>query len=405
MHKIIITGNAGSGKTTLSKRLSNFYDGTYIPEIVRPKTKSYNNEFYLQNDILKYQVVNKSDRILSFMDRNFFSTLAFNYSDDHISNTNNYGSVVDWLKLQKKQGKVCEPDIYLYLDLNVKQSLDRQNKSNEETMWMNRDFLIHLRQFYINNLKKISKDNKTSVYTLNATNSFKDLLDNVKYIIQKEIRDRYYHLILFDLDGTIIDTSELTACSFQHAFRSLNDKSISRKKILKNQGVKFETVVKKLFPNNNAGEVEKLVVDYEFKNYKKHLKLFKGIKSVLDELKKLDFKLGLVTSRGPKTSSLYLSNTDLNKYFEVIINSEDTKKGKPHPDPILLALKKMNIEKNKAIIIGDSPADIISARKAGIKSVAVTWGFYSESELKSSNPNLIINRSQDILKVIKIIQP
>lgn len=402
---IVLEGLPGSGKTTLSKRLSNFYDGTHVPEIVRPKTRLCNNEFYFHNDILKYQIANKNNHILSFMDRNFLSTLAFNYSDDRISKTSNYKSVVNWLKLQKEQVILYEPDIYLYLDLSVEQSLDRQNKDNQDTMWTNRNFLIYLRKFYIKYLKMILKDKKTNVYTLDATSSSKDLLDNIKTIIQKEIVDRYYHLILFDLDGTIIDTSELTICSFQHAYRSLNNKNISRRRIIKNQGVKFETVVKKLFPKNDINDVEELVVNYEFKNYKKHLRLFKGIKNVLEELKKLDFKLGIVTSRGPKTSDLYLSSIDLKKYFDVIVNSKDTKKGKPHPDPILLALKKMNIDKEKAIIIGASIADISSAKNAGISSVAVTWGFYSESELRSANPGLIIDQIQDILQAIRIKHP
>jgi pyrophosphatase PpaX len=125
-------------------------------------------------------------------------------------------------------------------------------------------------------------------------------------------------------------------------------------------------------------------------------------KRLLDELKKRDLLLGIVTSRLRNTTMKYLKSFDLLDYFDVIVTCDDTNVHKPKPEPALIALKQLDVKKDETIMVGDTRFDIGCANNAGIDSVLVNWGVaYRQENLPSEFiPKYVINKPMELLEVI-----
>jgi len=188
-------------------------------------------------------------------------------------------------------------------------------------------------------------------------------------------------IILFDLDGTLIDSTEAILESFAVAFRTFNDAVPSSEDIKAEIGHPLDMMFITL------GVDEKKVWDY-VDAYKMHYRQISCAKTVLlpqaREAVELAFKhavLGIVTTKTAKYSIELLEYMDLMHYFDVLIGREDVKYPKPHPEPILKALTKLQSVTTKYWMIGDTPMDILAANAANINSVAVTCGYADKTLL------------------------
>ena len=97
------------------------------------------------------------------------------------------------------------------------------------------------------------------------------------------------------------------------------------------------------------------------------------MKELFAELRAKGYKLGMVTSRLRQTTSQGLEKYEINEYFDVVVTADDTKKHKPDPEPVYIALKKLGSAPQSSIMLGDTMYDILCAKNAGVKSVLVSW--------------------------------
>jgi pyrophosphatase PpaX len=148
--------------------------------------------------------------------------------------------------------------------------------------------------------------------------------------------------------------------------------------------------------------------DEFFDNYQKHyrglhhnyIKVFPGIKELLKKLLEKSFSLGIVTSKSKVGADLTIASINLGDCFSVITTVDDTDQHKPHPEPVLHALKKLGKTPVEAIYVGDSPFDIEAGNRAGVTTIAVSWGMATVAELKKHNPTFCVDTSEDLLKLI-----
>lgn len=112
--------------------------------------------------------------------------------------------------------------------------------------------------------------------------------------------------------------------------------------------------------------------------------------------------MALVTSRGAKSSDRGLSLNGIRDAFEILITADKTTEHKPNPLPVLLALEELGVTKSEAIMVGDTQFDLIAARRAGVKSVLVSWAEINDENLakKEYAPDYIIDRGMEILDII-----
>ena len=182
-------------------------------------------------------------------------------------------------------------------------------------------------------------------------------------------------VILFDLDGTLIDSTEAILESFDVAFKSFNDKTPKKTEIKKLIGLPLEVMF------GNLGVDKSKVWDY-VNAYKMHYrkissqktKLLPFSKEAIIEASKFA-RLGIVTTKTARYSKELLEHFEIMDYFEVLVGRENVENPKPHPEPILKAVHLMNARKEATWMIGDTCLDMVSAKEAGVKYIGVKWEY------------------------------
>ena len=191
-------------------------------------------------------------------------------------------------------------------------------------------------------------------------------------------------VILFDLDGTLIDSTEAILESFKRSFEHFGLPSPKEKEILPQIGHPLFDMFVNLGVSKE--EASKFVDEYK-RNYRlihtKKTRLLKGAKEAVKLAYDSNAILGVVTTKTGKYSIELLEHFGLMKYFSTLVGSEDVKRHKPNPEPIYLALNRLNVADSSTIyMIGDTCMDMVAAKRAGIKGVAVEFKYAQTRELK-----------------------
>jgi len=209
-------------------------------------------------------------------------------------------------------------------------------------------------------------------------------------------------LIIFDLDGTLIDTLNDIKHIFNYVLMQNNFEKKSEEFYKKNIGNGLENLLKKCLPNNFNGDFKKLsnaVRDRYESELNSNTRIFDGIIAVLEELKKNQVKMAVISN---KLHLLALKS--VKKYFESyiteVIGAEGGFPRKPSPDSTFFILKKFNCHPSNAFFVGDSIVDIKTAKSANIGSVAVSWGNGEIDDFRKQKSDYIIHNPQDILDVL-----
>lgn len=223
---------------------------------------------------------------------------------------------------------------------------------------------------------------------------------------------------LFDLDGTILNCVEPMAKEFIKIVETLGVKISEdvRKRVGDNLG---EILIKKSSPIAEISLLWRLGQTIGLPFYKRlvmilmsysrlryianNSSLFDGVPEMLKNLRQQGVKLALVTTRSKKDVLAILNKFSLDILFDVVITRDDVSVGKPSPEPILLALKRLSVSPGEAVVIGDMPTDIEAGKRAGSKTVALMTGLFNESLLEAA-PDLAINSILEVPKVLENIK-
>lgn len=208
--------------------------------------------------------------------------------------------------------------------------------------------------------------------------------------------------VLFDFDGTVMNTNDVIINSWQHTFRTLENREEDEAKIIATFGEPLQVTMEKLFPNVPVEESIQVYRSYHYDNFGELISLFPGMKELIAELKKRGYKLGMVTSRLRRTTEQGMEKYGIMEYFDTVVTADDTDKHKPDPEPINIALEKLGSVPEKSIMLGDTMFDILCAKNAGVKSVLVSWAMAVTEEDKNgpNRPDYIIDKAEDLLGLI-----
>ncbi len=210
--------------------------------------------------------------------------------------------------------------------------------------------------------------------------------------------------VLFDFDGTIMDTNNVILMSWQHTFRTLENREEEESKLTATFGEPLEYTLERFFPDVPVEESIEVYRSYQRKNFCDLITLFPGMKELVIECKARGYKTGLVTSRLKRTAMEGLEKFDLTKYFDVIITPEDTDKHKPDPEPVNIALERLGTKPENAVMLGDTLFDIQCSHNAGIGAVLVSWSLAlagkSREDLGEDAPEYIIETPEELFEII-----
>ncbi|MFL5952438.1 MAG: HAD family hydrolase [Gaiellaceae bacterium] len=209
-----------------------------------------------------------------------------------------------------------------------------------------------------------------------------------------------FPVVLFDLDGTVIDSGAIILASMKHAAREvLGAEPPDELLMAAVGGPGLEAQMHALAPDR----VEELVTVYRAHNEPLHdeLACCAGIEDVLVRLKDEGRRLGLVTAKRRATVELAFKALPLRHFFETVVGGDETKGHKPDPEPLLLAAERMNVSPKDCAYVGDSPFDIRAAKAAEMFAVAVTWGgIHERAKLEAETPDAIVDSGEELYGVL-----
>lgn len=206
-----------------------------------------------------------------------------------------------------------------------------------------------------------------------------------------------YKCILFDLDGTILDTKDLVWASYKHTFKHLFNEEISDDKILSYFGVPLKEAFEQEYPE----QVEEMLRTFRAHNKLYHdltVKIFPGVAKTLEMLFNQGIYCGVVSSKKNDMVERGLKVFELDRYMTCVIGSDDTDKHKPEAAPILKALEQIPVPREAVLMVGDSPFDILSAQNAGVDSAVVAWSSRPLEQLLKYHPDHVIHHMDELLE-------
>ncbi|HEY8723277.1 MAG TPA: HAD-IA family hydrolase [Gaiellaceae bacterium] len=207
-----------------------------------------------------------------------------------------------------------------------------------------------------------------------------------------------YPVVLFDLDGTVIDSGAIILASMRHAAETVVGGEWTDGELMKAVGGPgLEAQMVALDPDR----VDELVRVYREHNEPLHdqLESCLGMEDALATLKERGHRLGIVTAKRRVTVDLAFARLPFEHLFETVVGGDETEQHKPHPAPLLLALERLGASPEDAAYVGDSPFDMQAAKAAGLYAIGVSWGRIHAAE-KLTDADVIVDRAEELLDLV-----
>ena len=211
-------------------------------------------------------------------------------------------------------------------------------------------------------------------------------------------------VVLFDLDGTLVDSIELIVAAAMKAFASRPGPSPSEQQIRNTIGRPLPTTFGPWLVDDS--DLPFLISKYREYQLEHHDRLTNAYDGIVDAVAALDAagcRMGIVTSKVGFMAERALAHTGLARYMQFIIASDSTTRHKPEPDPVLLALERLDATPDGTWFVGDSPYDMQAGRAAGVRALGVSWGAFTTQTLLEAGAIAVIDTPPEL--PASIIQP
>jgi pyrophosphatase PpaX len=209
-----------------------------------------------------------------------------------------------------------------------------------------------------------------------------------------------FPIVLFDLDGTVVDSGDIILASMRHAAKEvLGVEPPDEQLMAAVGGPGLEAQMHALAPDL----VDELVTVYRAHNEPLHDELVccSGMEDVLVRLKDEGRRLGIVTAKRRQTVELAFARIPIAHLFETVLGGDETERHKPDPEPLLLALERLGSKPEEAAYVGDAPFDVQAAKAAGVFAIGVTWGgIHSRERLEAEHPDALVDTTEELLAVL-----
>ena len=196
--------------------------------------------------------------------------------------------------------------------------------------------------------------------------------------------------ILFDLDGTLIDSIELILSSARHAFEEWRVRPTDEEWV---RGIGTPLVQQLRAYAANDDEVALLLERYRRYQHEHHDRLtrcYDDVPAVIGELADRGHRLAVVTSKASPIAHQSLAFVGLDHFFPVVVGYNDTPRHKPDPEPVRVALSRVGVSPDNAVFVGDSPHDILAGNAANVTTIAALWGPFDRETLAEARPDHFI---------------
>lgn len=216
-------------------------------------------------------------------------------------------------------------------------------------------------------------------------------------------QEKSYQTIIFDLDGTLLDTLDDLHDSVNAALEKNGFPGRGREEVRQFLGNGIRNLVEKSMPEGASIAAADVVFEDFKAHYIKHCedktKPFDGMMELLRELREKGYRMAIVSNKADQAVK-ELAEKYFKGYISVAIGEREGVKRKPEPDSVFEAMRLLEAEKETSIYIGDSEVDRATAKNAGLPCVLVTWGFRTEELLHSLEPEYLVHEPEEILSIV-----
>ena len=200
--------------------------------------------------------------------------------------------------------------------------------------------------------------------------------------------------VLFDLDGTLLDTEKLIFAAFRYVFTKYKPNYVlTEKELYSFFGPSLQDTFGRYF---NTDEIEEIIAsyrEYSDQHHKEDVTIFPTVRQTLEILQSLGYPLAVVTNKAKRTTMLGLEQFHLVPFFDAIITLQDVRQTKPDPEGVYLAMQQLQVK--QALMIGDNGSDIEAAKKAGIYSAGMEWSGSEHRNIALWQPDIMLHNSME----------
>jgi pyrophosphatase PpaX len=209
--------------------------------------------------------------------------------------------------------------------------------------------------------------------------------------------------ILFDLDGTLLDSERLATEANRYGFQTVLGREPTPEEEAGLTGKPVPKVLAAWFPDKGTQIFDQILIHYE--RYADEVRPYVGIHEMISMLHSKGYTLGIVSSKKRRYIVRELEATDLLRFFPVVVGQEDALEHKPNPTPLLLAADQMGVAPECCMYVGDQPTDIQAAQAAGMKSVATYWGEGKRERLSPLEPTFAFGEPSELKEWFATTRP
>ena len=207
--------------------------------------------------------------------------------------------------------------------------------------------------------------------------------------------------VLFDLDGTLIDSIELILNSARYAFEKLEREAPPDSEWLAGVGIPLFTMFGRYARDkDDVGVLIGAYREYQLANHDRLTRCYDNVVDTVKTLKARGHEIGIVTSKSEALALRGLAHVGLARYMDTIVGCDGSTRHKPDPEPVQIALTRLGCAPSDALFVGDSVHDIIAGNAAGVRTVAATWGAFKRSDLESASPSLYLDDVSALLAIV-----
>lgn len=212
---------------------------------------------------------------------------------------------------------------------------------------------------------------------------------------------RIIHTVLFDLDGTLIDSVRLILDSYHHTLAVHGLPPRTDEEWLRGVGTPLTAQFAEW--GNDRDTLEALIATYRAYNLAHHdrmVTVYPGVVDLVSAIKRRGLCTGLVTSKNRLGALRGLTLVKLESLMDVLVCADEVTNPKPHPEPVEKAVELLGADPAETVYVGDSIHDMVSGRAAGVQTAAVLWGPFGRSHLEGANPDYWLETPSDLLRII-----
>ncbi len=207
--------------------------------------------------------------------------------------------------------------------------------------------------------------------------------------------------IIFDLDGTLIDSYQAIYLSFKHVYKGMGLSPLSYEQVKREIGLGLSKTFANLLGEEQVEEALRLYLEKYLEIFRESTFLLPGVGEVLETLHRWGVRMAIATNKIGRLSRSIFRHFEMDQLFDAIVGDGDVSQNKPHPEMLFYALGIMGLPKEVVILVGDSVTDIATGKNAGMRVFAVPTGVKKREDLEKEKPDIVLNSLPDLLSYIK----